>query len=866
MIPMKKQLVTLFGYLALMASCQQGGQVAETADAALGSNIAWQDNQARFTVITDGVIRMEWSAEGKFTDLRSFVATERAYAAAEYNLEEDGDYVIITTPRMQLRYRKGSGAFTADNLSVTSGSSLSTQFTWHPGDVQKNNLKGTYRTLDGYDGNRYYAWNRRGDGSELPLEDGILATDGWTLLDDSKGLLFDDDPEWPWVKEREDADDSQDYYFMAYGHDYKAALSDYITFAGRVPMPPRYVFGYWWSRYWAYSDAEMRQVVEDFRNYDIPLDVLVVDMDWHWTEEGRGGWTGYTWNDRLFPDPKGFLSFLKQNNLQITLNLHPADGIPAYEDKYAGLASYLGLDPASKQTIPWKSSDKKFIAGYYDKMLRPLEDEGVDFWWFDWQQGLLDDSIKSLSNTWWINYCTYADQHLHRTRRPMLYHRWGGLGNHRYQIGFSGDTYSTWASLKYQAYFNTTSSNVLYGYWSHDIGGHMFVNDGEVLDRELYVRWMQFGAFSPVLRSHSTKDAAMNKEPWVLGKENLDILRSLVHTRYQLAPYIYTMARADYETGLSLCRPLYYDYPESDLAYAESYRNQYMFGDDMLVCPITDPIARGSRTSEISVWLPEGNEWYEWYTGTLLQGGQQCVRHFQMDEYPVYVKAGSIIPANTNAGNLSRNDEAITLKVFPSSADVTTRFQMYEDNGDDCNYASQFATTQFTATRKGNSQTIEMGARTGSYEGMPSSRHFKVELIGVNRPARVVADGKELSFCYDTNLFTATIDLGDLNPAVEHSIEVTYPSSDMNLNDGLTSQIRRIKRTMTAYKYRFAGVNYVEGFGELGSVAEALIYYPEKSDELISAFKAGYANLPHLLDLQQMSAADKAWFLNEIGY
>lgn len=863
---MKKQLLTLFGALALMASCQQGGLEVQTADVQLSSNIAWQDSQARFTVITDGVIRMEWSADGKFTDLRSFVATERAYAAADYNLEEDGDCIVITTPRMQLRYRKGSGAFTADNLSVTSGASLTTQFTWHPGDVQQNNLKGTYRTLDGYDGDRYYAWNRRGDGSEIPLEDGILATDGWTLLDDSKGLLFDDDPEWPWVKERDNAADSQDYYFMAYGHDYKTALSDYITFAGRVPMPPRYVFGYWWSRYWAYSDAEMRQVVEDFKNYNIPLDVLVVDMDWHWTEEGRGGWTGYTWNDRLFPNPKGFLSFLKQNNLQITLNLHPADGIPAYEDKYAGLANYLGLDPESKQTIPWRSSDKKFITGYYDKMLRPLEDEGVDFWWFDWQQGLLDDSIRSLSNTWWINYCTYADQHLHRTRRPMLYHRWGGLGNHRYQIGFSGDTYSTWASLKYQAYFNTTSSNVLYGYWSHDIGGHMFVSDGEVLDKELYVRWMQFGAFSPVLRSHSTKDAAMNKEPWVLGKENLDILRSLVHTRYALAPYIYTMARTDFETGLSLCRPLYYDYPESELAYAEAYRNQYMFGDNMLVCPITDPIAKGSRTSQINVWLPEGNEWYEWYTGTLLQGGQQCVRHFQMDEYPVYVKAGSIIPTYANAENLSRNDEAITLKVFPSSADVTTQFQMYEDNGDDCNYATQFATTHFTATRHGNSQTVTMAARQGSYNGMPSSRHFKVELIGVSRPTKVVADGRELPFCYDTNLLTATVDLGDLNPAVEHNVEITYTPSDVNLNDGLTSQIRRIKRTMTAYKYRFAGVNYVEGLGELGSVAEALIYFPERSDELISAFKAGYADLPHLLDVQGIPAADKAWFLNEIGY
>lgn len=139
---------------------------------------------------------------------------------------------------------------------------------------------------------------------------------------------------------------------MAYGHDYKAALKDYTAFAGKVPLPPRYAFGYWWSRYWSYSDKEMRQLVDNFHTYNIPLDVLVVDMDWHYTEPGFGGWTGWTWNRRLFPDPAKFLGYLKDNDLKITLNLHPADGVAPYEEKYPEMAQWMGIDTAKHEPIP----------------------------------------------------------------------------------------------------------------------------------------------------------------------------------------------------------------------------------------------------------------------------------------------------------------------------------------------------------------------------------------------------------------------------------------------------------------------------------------------------------------------------------
>ena len=242
----------------------------------------------------------------------------------------------------------------------------------------------------------------------MPIEDGILSTDGWTLIDDSKGLLFDDS-EWAWVTERPSGE-GQDWYFMAYGHNYKAALKDFTTFAGKVPLPPRYAFGYWWSRYWSYSDDELRDLTAKFDAYDIPLDVLVIDMDWHYVNPGRGGWTGYTWNRSLFPNPAQFLQYLKGKKLQVTLNLHPAGGIEPYEERYKDMANWMGMDPSSKQRIDYCGSDKRFMSGWLNTILRPMEKEGVDFWWLDWQQDMFDRHIKTLNNTWWLNYVLFSDK------------------------------------------------------------------------------------------------------------------------------------------------------------------------------------------------------------------------------------------------------------------------------------------------------------------------------------------------------------------------------------------------------------------------------------------------------------------------
>lgn len=820
------------------------------------SNVAYTDDHVRFTVISDGALRLEYAPDGKFVDNKSLIAVNRQYPRVEYNLKKRGGWIEITTSKMKMRYKKNSGKFTDQNLVITAAKEM-LPFTWKPGTQQTGNLKGTYRTLDGMDGDTqtqtWVADSKKGD--KLKLEDGLLATDGWTFIDDSNGLLFDGNQEWDWVKERP-ANDGQDWYFLAYGHDYKAALKDYTLFAGRMPLPPRYAFGYWWSRYWLYSDKEIRTLIDNFHNYRIPLDVLVVDMDWHYTEPGKGGWTGWTWNRDLFPNPAGFLGYLKKNDVKVTLNLHPADGVASYEEQYPALAKSMGVDPQSKQTIPWVNSDKRTMQNVFKDVLGPMEKDGVDFWWLDWQQGLYDPKVKNLSNTWWINYVFFSNMEQNRETRPMLYHRWGGLGNHRYQVGFSGDAVVSWNSLAFQPYFNATASNVLYGYWSHDLGGHI----GDRIDPEMYTRWLQFGALSPIMRTHSQKSAGMNKEPWVFSKEYSDVIRQTIRQRYEMAPYIYTMARKGYDEGLSLCRPMYYDYPENKEAY--DFRSEYMFGDNMLVAPATAPTKDGY--TPVSVWLPEG-EWYELHTGTLLKGGQVLERPFAISEYPVYVKAGSVLPMYTDeVMNLNGNDEDIVVTVFPGG-NGTSSFDFYEDNGNDKHYASEYAVTRLTASRQGQEQTVVIGKREGQYKDMPAERAFKVKVLSSVIPESVTVNGKAAEYEYLAEEFALLVSLPEMSCNEEKVVKITYPAQNVEMN-GLLGASRRMARSMEGLKYRDSYIVFKEELGKMGSLSEAVLYAPSEMPALVAGFWKTYRDLPEVLKRQGLNDDNTKWFLQAVRW
>jgi alpha-glucosidase (family GH31 glycosyl hydrolase) len=748
----------------------------------------------RFTVLTPKLLRLEWAADSSFEDRASLVMLNRSLPVPKFTTGRNGGWLEMTTGALRLRYREHSGRFTKENLNIhfqTNGKEMM----WVPGTPDTANLRGTTRTLDGVEGS-------------TNLEPGLLSRDGWVVVDESERPLFDNS-DWPWVIPRPEGD-RQDLYFFGYGHEYKALLGDFVRLAGRIPMPPRFAFGTWWSRYWAYTDQELKELVEEFRLYDVPLDVLVIDMDWHltfdmrWEKKVRDqagqtlGWTGYTWDKNYFPDPASFLKWCDGRGLRTPLNLHPASGVQPHEQYYPEMARAMGIDPATQRYVPFDITDKKFATNYLNIMIRPLEKQGVDFWWLDWQQWGTT-KIAGVTPTWWLNYVFFTDMERRNAERPLLFHRWGGLGNHRYQIGFSGDAISVWKSLAFQPSFTATAANVGFGYWSHDIGGHM----PGVVSPELYTRWLQFGAFSPILRTHTTKNPDAERRIWAYPHDYFVVMRDAYVKRYALIPYIYTAARQAYDTGVSVCRPMYYEYPE--VAEAYTFTDQYFFGNDMLVAPVATPLSPDSLLSMKRVWLPPG-EWIEWWTGVKLTGPKVVDRSFALDEIPVYVRSGAIIPMQPEMRHTGeRPVDPLILNIFPGSKGST---RVYEDEGNTNGYKQgKYAWTGISAgVDKEKAHRVVISPVDGTYPGMEQERSYEIRYLLSIPPATVTCNGRKVNrvesgsgpgWWYDGETMATVVRLQKFARTSRVELVLGYSGISGQELRGAPGGFTRLKRVMT---------------------------------------------------------------------
>lgn len=696
---------------------------------------------ARFTVLTPQLIRMEWSADGQFEDRATLTFVNRETPVPEFKVRESKSKLTITTPALTLTYLK-NGKFSDKNLKAVFTLN-GKEVVWTPGMENPQNLLGTTRTLDGADGSKL----------KEPMEQGILSRAGWSLIDDSqRHVLTPDGSEWEeWVEARPEGD-RQDLYLFAYGHDYKQALADYALVAGRAPMPPKYTLGYWWSRYWQYSDNEFVDLVNKLKSMDVPIDVLIVDMDWHETwglrksnspkdEYGqRIGWTGYTWQKELFPSPANFLKWTENEELKVALNLHPASGIQPYEAVYDDFTKEYGWSEKGK-SVPFKIDERKWADAYFKTVLEPMERDGVDFWWLDWQQWKESKYTPGLSNTFWLNHTFF--NHAERQNpglRPFIYHRWGGLGSHRYPLAFSGDTYATWPMLAYLPYFTATASNVNYGWWGHDIGGHMFHKTQKATDPELYTRWLQYGVFTPIFKTHSTKDPRIERCIWCFP-DHMFLMRDAIRLRYTLAPYIYNAARENYDTGVGMCRPMYYDYPESDKAYETP--EQFMFGNDILATTITQPVDSITGLAPRTIWFPEG-AWFDCATGSMYEGGRTEELHYTLAENPHYAKAGSIIPMNpATVKNLQQPCDTLVLTFIPGG---DGQLRHYEDDGMSQQYKTNYAVTTASKKQEGNTVRVRISPREGSFAGASDNRSYELRFPAVFPPKSVKVNGKELAY------------------------------------------------------------------------------------------------------------------------
>ena len=666
----------------------------------------------RITVLTPCLLRVETQNQAKFCDEPTQSVWFRDFCKPEFKVNESSDTIEIKTTKANFLYSLKSQKMI--RIKLRDGR-IVTNYT-------AGNLKGTCRTLDITAG--------------LPiLGDGVVSKNGVAILDDSSTLILKEDGTIVPRKHK-----GTDVYYFAYGNNYVGATTDLYKLTGKVPLIPRYALSNWWSRYKAYSQDEYLSLMDRFKEEEIPITVATVDMDWHWVDIknkfGKDshkvtahknfmeyvydvwstGWTGYSFNTDLFPDPAGFLKKLKDDNYKVTFNLHPSMGVRWFEDRYEDMCKAMGQDPKKKQPVEFDITDKKFTENYFKILHHPLEKMGVDFWWIDWQQGT-KTKTPGLDPLWALNHYHFLDN-AKNNNRPLILSRFCGAGSQRYPLGFSGDTTQTWSSLEFQPGFTATASNIGYPWWSHDIGGHCMGKK----DDELYIRWLQLGVFSPIMRLHSTNNEFMGKEPWNYSGPIERIAKENLRLRHKLLPYIYTMNYRTHTECRAICEPMYYAYPEEKRAY--ECKNEFFFGTELIVAPITEHTSTDNNMASVSVWVPEGR-FTDIFTGRIYSGNQFVKMYRDIENIPVLAKAGAIIPMSVNDRvNDCTNPEDLELWVYRGN----NTFTLYEDDGETLSYKDgAYLKTPFTVKEDGSTVTFVIAKGEGDVSVVPEKRNYTIK-------------------------------------------------------------------------------------------------------------------------------------------
>ena len=627
-------------------------------------------------------------------------------------------------------------------------------------------LGGYIRSFDSVDGT--YSASPTCTGAEtnatceapIPVEaQGLLDKSGWYLLDDTNSAVWTSDG---WIAPRP-AGDTEDGYLFGYGEDYRTALEDLDKLTGPAPLLPEYVFGNWFSRWYAYTTADYEdQLLPEFKANGVSLDTLSVDTDW----KSPSQWDGWEWNPALFPDPSAFLSWAKSQDLHVTMNIHSS--IATNDPEYGEAQSIAGnsLSCSSGECF-WDWSQIPQAESNF-ALQEPFVDQGVSFWWLDWCCDASNVSMPGVTPDSWINHL-YAQDLVNRGERGFVLARIGASlqetqagayasgpwADHRSAIDFTADTQSTWNTLAMEAQLSGDEGSIGVPYVSDDIGGFLGPPSGAPNDPDdLYLRWLALGTFQPIMREHSTMgDNA--RLPWEYDPPTAAAGDAFMQLREALVPYLYTAAARASETGLPMTRALYLDYPDEGAAY--EHPTEYMLGSKMLVAPVTTPGAVASPT----VWFPPG-QWTDWFTGATFTGPSTQTLTVPLNRMPVFVKDGGIVPLQPSSGHAqSAGSAPLTLRVFAGGND---KYTMYDDAGGGLGYQhGQYANTPISYQSHRDSSTLVIGAAHGGYPGEPASRAYTMELTDVSRPDAVQLSGHPLQssdWSYDTATHTLTVKVG----------------------------------------------------------------------------------------------------------
>jgi len=704
-----------------------------------GALVRFDGGVLRLEVWSDRIVRVTYAPGTDLPSIRS-LSVISGPAAVAFDIEETAAAVELSTLLLQVRVDKSTGLVSfadggGDTILQETGareSTVGSSFVLEPGEQ----IYGLGQHQDGHMSYRGTSVHLQQRNMEIGIPM-LVSSRGYGLLWDNPAIsdvevgVSGKEGVLRWISETGKAID----YYLIYGPKADDVVAGYRRLTGPAPLMPKWLWGFWQCKERYSSQAEMLGIVSRFRESHVPLDGIV--QDWQYWKPG--GWGSHEFDPARYPDPKGMVDAIHRMNAHILVSVWARFDLGTANGKELEQAGAL-YPPVIPNVYP-KGEGKWYDAFntegrriYWRQIQERLGTLGMDGWWLDatepeiggkWGEYRTFPTAEGLGATVFNAYPLMTTSGIYQGQRAqtdrnrvVILTRSAYAGQQRNSaISWSGDIQGTWDVFRKQipAGLNFSLSGI--PYWNTDIGGFFGGDPKDSQYQELFVRWFQFGAFTPMFRVHGT---GAGKEFWQFDEPTQKTLATFERLRYRLLPYIYSVSWRVTHDGSSMLRPLVMDFAHDNSAL--TIADQYMFGPALMVNPVT---IHGA--SSRSMYLPGKSPWYDFWTGKREPAGRRIDARAPIGILPLYVPAGTILPLGLAVEYVDQKPaDPLEVRVYPG-ADGS--FDLYEDAGDSFDY-EHGAYTTIPFRWDDASRTLTIGKRAGAYDGMLAKRTFRIVLVG----------------------------------------------------------------------------------------------------------------------------------------
>ncbi len=642
-------------------------------------------NNYRFSILSPRLIRIEYNKNGIFEDRATSLVVNRTFGDCNFGLSGDEVSVNITTEYFTLTYIK-ERPIAGNNIKVVING---TDKEWYPGHKEIRNIGSITYSLDDMT-------------NGLKLGKGLYSLDGFVLIDDSHNFVIDNEMFLP-------REETTDLYLFAYRADLGLCLQDYFTLTGYPPMIPRYTLGCWWYKNDVYNMYTIDDTLKKFNDNKIPISVFLLGDKWHNREEN------YMYDRTLF-DLQNINNYYLSKTEKFGLTITPSLPITPSDPLFNMALQYL---QASKEGISLIPLNNNTISVYLNLIVSNLIGSGVKVFNIDY------NNPQDPYGLFLLNHYHYAIANMNE--RGVILSRNPGIAPHRYPIIYSGKTLVSWDTLKNLAAYNNSASNLGVCWIANAIGGYY----GGIEEDELFLRYIQFGVFSPIFLLAGENGKYYKREPWKWNQIILNVIRDYMQLRNKLVPYIYNESYLYHKYGVPLVQPLYYKYPK--IFDEPNYVNQYFFGSKIMISPIVKKKNTEMNRVVQRVFIPNGI-WYDYSSGKKYAGNKYYAGFYKDEDYPIFVKEGSIIPMSLDMNTeLPKNME---IQVFPAENGLYSNYELYEDDGINHQIGKNYLITKMNLDKVDNGYHFTIKRKEGNLN-VPN-RNYLIRFRNMKRPDRVL--------------------------------------------------------------------------------------------------------------------------------